>query len=503
MPSRKDLGEIKNRFKEELLRLPGVHGIAIGFKMKGNALLPALCIQVYVRRKKPNSEIPREEQIPAEIDGVPTDVIAAGPVQRLMDEADCPNINPDPGSYRPLRGGVQIQARGGGRGTLACVVRTRETPPRDVMLTNEHVLYSGTAAGPSCSGCTAGSAVGQPTWSSSNKLGNILKGKTSALVDGAISSLDPGTQWQAEIEDIGVIQGTEHVTWEILEARVMSGGGLYPVKKRGAKTRLSEGVITAVDFEGTSTDVWGTHRDHFEQQIVIHPNGWESGNVCFSASGDSGSAIVNEDNKIVGLLFGSNDVELPSSGVEFHAGVACPITNVLDELQVDMVFGQPAGHIFTVPEPVSESVALASEAAPSPAPASMTEEEHVLLRERVQNDIAQMEGGPAYLSLFKIHENEVRVLVNTNKKVAALWRRHGGPVLLHHLIRVAQFPDRRLPQDIGKQSWRECILKISEAFQKHGSERLQRDIDRARDLFASLGGRTYPQILERLETVMA
>ncbi|CCQ90847.1 hypothetical protein NITGR_430014 [Nitrospina gracilis 3/211] len=503
MPSRKDLGEVKNRCKEEILRLPGVHGIAIGFKMKGNALLPTLCIQVYVRHKRPNAEIPREEQIPAEIDGVPTDVIASGPVETLLDDEDCPNINQDTNSYRPLRGGVQIQARGGGKGTLACVVRTRETPPRDVMLTNEHVLYSGTATGPSCSGCTAGSAVGQPTWSSSNKLGNILKGKTSALVDGAISSLDPGTQWQAEIEDIGVIAGTEHVTWEILEDRVMNGAGLYPVKKRGAKTRLSEGVITAVNFEGTSTDVWGTHRQRFEQQIMIFPVGYETGNVCFSARGDSGSAVVNEDNKIVGLLFGSNGITNTSTSVEYRAGVACPITNVLNELQVDLVFGQPAGHIFTVPEPVSESVALASEAVPSPAPASMTEEEHVLLRERVQNDIAQIEGGRAYLSLFKIHENEVRVLVNTNKKVAALWRKHGGPVLLHHLIRAAQFPGRSLPQAIGKQSWRESVHKISETFQKHGSERLRQDIDRARDLFASLGGRTYPQILERLETVLA
>lgn len=498
MSEKKNLREIKDKVKKDLFRIPGVHGIAIGIKMQGDTLIPEMCIQIFVHRKKKSSELPSDQLIPSEVYGVKTDVIQSGPVELLLDESDCPEINPDPGSYRPLRGGVQIQARGGGRGTLTCVVRTRDNPPRDVMLTNEHVLYSGTATGPSCSGCTAGSGVGQPIWSGPNELGNVLKGKSSLLVDGSIATLDAGTQWRAEIEDIGPIAGTENVTYEMLESRILSGGGFYPVKKRGAKTRLTHGVIISVDFEEPPTGS-RTHREQVDQQIQIYPVGHETGNVCFLASRDSGSAVVNEDNKIVGLLYGSTPITIISTGIEFRAGAASPIGSVLDELQVDMVFGHPAGHTFTVPELSAVSVSPVTERVASPAPAEMSVEEHILLRERVQNDIAQIPGGPVYVSLFKHHEDEVRTLVNTNRRVATLWHRNGGPVLLHHLIRAAQFPERKLPDAISNQTWSDCILKISKVFKKYGSDPLQKDIDRGKDLFASLGGRTYSQILERFE----
>jgi len=54
------------------LRLPGVTAVDIGFKYVGGTKTDMIAIRVYVRRKQ---DVPPEQAIPTEIQGVPTDVI--------------------------------------------------------------------------------------------------------------------------------------------------------------------------------------------------------------------------------------------------------------------------------------------------------------------------------------------------------------------------------------------------------------------------------------------
>ena len=70
------------------------------------------------------------------------------------------------------------------------------------------------------------------------------------------------------------------------------------VRKSGRTTGLTEGIIRATRF-----DLWHMQFDQgpvrVDDVLTIEGIGGQ-----FSKSGDSGSAIVNDDDRVVGLLFG-------------------------------------------------------------------------------------------------------------------------------------------------------------------------------------------------------
>lgn len=67
--------EVKRRAEDRILSISGVHGIAVEPRGEGAVIL------VYVARKRPADEIPPEERIPPEIEGVPTDVVETPQMQ--------------------------------------------------------------------------------------------------------------------------------------------------------------------------------------------------------------------------------------------------------------------------------------------------------------------------------------------------------------------------------------------------------------------------------------
>jgi hypothetical protein len=72
MPSLEDVRRIKEAHEHDLLKVPGVTGVDVGYKMVGGQQTDVLAIRVYVARK---IDPPPDQRIPAEIEGVPTDVI--------------------------------------------------------------------------------------------------------------------------------------------------------------------------------------------------------------------------------------------------------------------------------------------------------------------------------------------------------------------------------------------------------------------------------------------
>ncbi len=67
--------EVKRRVEDDLLRLPGVHGVSVEPKRTGGRETGRAAIVVFVTRKRSGAELPAPERIPSEIDGVPTDVV--------------------------------------------------------------------------------------------------------------------------------------------------------------------------------------------------------------------------------------------------------------------------------------------------------------------------------------------------------------------------------------------------------------------------------------------
>ena len=104
---------------------------------------------------------------------------------------------------------------------------------------------------------------------------------TNKALDCALLQPDPSVVFLPEIVDVGPVQGA-------------SGCNLdEPVKKRGRATRLTYGRVVAV-----TSDDW--------IRIVADPPGFahrnDANDGLFCWNGDSGSAIVNLRNEVVGLL---------------------------------------------------------------------------------------------------------------------------------------------------------------------------------------------------------
>jgi hypothetical protein len=77
------IAEVRARHEAELLRYPNVVGLATGMRMRRGAPTDEPCLVVYVERKLPPDQLAAGEQLPAELDGVPIDVVETGRVQPL------------------------------------------------------------------------------------------------------------------------------------------------------------------------------------------------------------------------------------------------------------------------------------------------------------------------------------------------------------------------------------------------------------------------------------
>jgi hypothetical protein len=67
-----DIRRVKERVELDWLNRPGVTGVDIGWKIVDGEKTDQLAIRVHVEEKK---DVPEDQMIPDEIDGIPTDVI--------------------------------------------------------------------------------------------------------------------------------------------------------------------------------------------------------------------------------------------------------------------------------------------------------------------------------------------------------------------------------------------------------------------------------------------
>jgi hypothetical protein len=81
---RPDYLGIKERAAEWLHTIPGVQGVGVGGKVTGGEPTGEMSITVFVERKRPLSEVPQDEQLPGEIEGVPTDVVEEPEIRVLQ-----------------------------------------------------------------------------------------------------------------------------------------------------------------------------------------------------------------------------------------------------------------------------------------------------------------------------------------------------------------------------------------------------------------------------------
>lgn len=310
-----DLETVRARLdsaRERILARANVVATGVGYKVTGGARTDALSIVASVAEKVPPERLAPRDLVPAAVDGVPTDVVETGQVRAFQARTE---------RHRPAPGGVSIGHRNVTAGTLGCLMR------RDgqvVILSNNHVLANS-------NGAVRGDAILQPGPVDG---GRFPDDHIAALEDFVpITFLEPPSECQFARGVIAVlnagcqlidsktryrtisIQATENrvdaaiarpldptlVKKEILEIGAISGLGTgslgAAIKKSGRTTGLTAGEVMQVDV--TVNVQYGPGQTaQFSDQLLAGP---------MSQGGDSGSAVLDNNNRLIGLLFAGSD----------------------------------------------------------------------------------------------------------------------------------------------------------------------------------------------------
>lgn len=328
---RKLLGDVRT----ELFGKANVVATGVGYKFVDGKRTDEIAIVCSVESKKPKAALSAHELIPPSIQNVPTDIYPSGTIYAMQDPK---------GRFRPAPGGVSIGHYRITAGTLGCYVKKNN---KLYILSNNHVLANSNDAangdailqpGPTDGGTRAndqiailaefipiefesGNGGGIPcpfanaTAAILNALARAVGSRTQLvpvrkaqaatnLVDAALAEPLDTADVQTDILNIGAIAGIAEGTL---------GMGL---KKMGRTTGLTTGSIIQVDV--TSRVSYGGGKvGVFVDQLM-------AGGM--SAGGDSGSAVLNDNNELVGLLFaGSNSTTIINR-----------IQNVFSALQVTL-----------------------------------------------------------------------------------------------------------------------------------------------------------------------
>ena len=310
-----DLTKIRNVLKEsrsELLTRSNVVATGIGYKITKGKKTPTVSIVCSVVKKLPVSRLSARDMLPATVNNIPTDVVETGPIRALQSHT---------ARYRPAPGGVSIGHRDITAGTLGCLVRKSG---RIFILSNNHVLANSNEASPGDPILQPGSYDGGKypddhianleefvpisfdeqtsecpltrglasffngiarIFGSPDRLKAVRTRAVENKVDAAIARPLNDRDVSPEILEIGTIQG------------LVNGELGMAIKKSGRTTGLTTGEILQVDV--TVNVQYGAGRiARFSDQLLAG---------AMSQGGDSGSAILDNGNKLVGLLFAGSD----------------------------------------------------------------------------------------------------------------------------------------------------------------------------------------------------
>lgn len=328
--SLEDTRTVLRHHQNQLLRKANVVATGLGYKVVQGKRTPGLSVVCSVARKLPRSQLVSADRVPATLDGLPTDVVETGRIRIFQSPTE---------KFRPAPGGVSIGHTDITAGTLGCVVRKNG---ERFILSNNHVLANSNTArngdpilqpGPtdggrmptdqlavlsefvpirfrdSPSGCgfARGVAIAANFLAalagSEARLRAVIAQAEPNLVDAAIARPLRDSDILDEILEIGTIRNV--VTAQLGMA----------VQKSGRTTGFTRGEILQVDV--TVNVQYGAGQvATFTDQVMAG---------AMSQGGDSGSAILDDENNLVGLLFAGSDNSTVVNRIE-HVFAAFDLT---------------------------------------------------------------------------------------------------------------------------------------------------------------------------------
>lgn len=409
----------------KLKRLANVEAVTIGAREINGVATTQLAFQVYVRVKKKAVELPPYEKVPPEINGFPTDVILIEDVTATEDTS----------GYRPLAGGVQLN----GNGTLGMIAVTATggaTPAgTPVILTNSHVAP------------TVGKRVGQPKDPSDCgccvccDVGVVVASTITALVDGAIATLNSDMRFTNEIVDIGAVRG-----WA--SATTMTAGDV--VFKRGRTSELREGRFSTATVPPFTRGDGHT----FNNQIRVTsppPVSPATTPTPFQLGGDSGSVLLDAQHRVIGLLHGA---VLPAGTPAF----ANRIEDVRSALHIDIPLMGTAGAVPLSGVQIHRNDLLTEDI------------------RTVATRYGQREAGHKWWDLVQRHQAEVLRLVRNNRPTTTTWNRYHGPSFVSHYLKTVKEMGYLAPEEIDSIRVENLLVGMAAVLQDQGSRALSHAI---------------------------
>ncbi len=295
----------------------------IGYKIVNGIKTDEIGIICSVTKKVSAAGLASGDIVPQKLEGVVVDVIETGKIRAFQAPT---------GRFRPAPGGVSIGHIDITAGTLGCVVKRNGVR---MILSNNHVLANSNAAskgdpiiqpGPFDRGafpadhiatledfvpidfgeekpskCSVGKAVANilnsfvQFYGSKTRFKAIQQRTAENKVDAAIARPLRDQDILDEILNIGAITG------------VGNAGLGDALKKMGRTTGLTQGAVDQIDV---SVNV-----SYGPDKVALFTEQIMAGGM--SAGGDSGSAILDSNNKLVGLLFAGSETTTIINPIDF------------------------------------------------------------------------------------------------------------------------------------------------------------------------------------------
>lgn len=301
------------------LSQPGIVSVGIGFKTMNNVNTGVPSLIIGVEKKLPLHAIANDQLIPPFIDHLATDVIELGKIKMLGYALPNPGYSPEvkvnrKSKVRPAQPGVSIGHFESTAGTFGAVVKG-DFKDGIAILSNNHILANSTDGLTGTS--QPGDAVLQPGPYDHGKKEDVIARLHS------FSPLIPEKEGNTIINTIdaalAVPLRTDFVDSNILGlGRVNLTARAYPGMLTFKSGRSSEVTNGRIFSTGNTIRVKNVDKNYiFEDQIGV---------AAISKPGDSGSLVVSQFGKALGLLF---------AGSEKYSFVN-PIERILDYFKVTL-----------------------------------------------------------------------------------------------------------------------------------------------------------------------
>lgn len=331
--------QIKEAHTFELLKKRNVVGVGLGYKVSQGVNTGELGLIVSVTRKVTPSALSTGDLVPTALAGVKTDVVETGVLRAFPQSTESPEATSPRDRWRPVvPPGVSIGHYRVTAGTFGCLVQRGD---EHFILSNNHVMAN-------VNNCEEGDLILQPGAAD----GGVLEDQIATLADyvpidfGAAPSECPWADLLVQL--LNLIAGafgsshmlqatkqtpgvnrvdaalarpltTEGVSNEIIAIGAPTGIGDVTlgteVQKVGRTTGYTKGAITQLD--ATLRIDYGGQSALFSGQMVAG---------AMSQPGDSGSAVLDMEKRVVGLLFAGSEA----------ITIINPIDEVLDALEVEL-----------------------------------------------------------------------------------------------------------------------------------------------------------------------